>query len=131
RTDSFIMLEVYRLVIIVAKLRPVAPCAHERMLKDGQLIRVVAQVVEQLLHQALRDAGATHGYRPFNSPALLISRELRNEVVTIVKLTGEFRKLGTVANEVRPHGDGHINGGVRITAGFHQKVDERKCFIYG
>ena len=43
---------------------PVVPGAHQGVLQDRQLVHVVADVVEQALHQARRDAPTAHADGP-------------------------------------------------------------------
>ena len=72
-----------------------------------------------------------YGHGPFHRPSFLVARHLWDQVVAVVQLPCQFRKLGTIPNEVGTHGDAHINGGVFIIDGLHQQVHKGKGFVYG
>ena len=71
----------------------------EGMLEDGQLIGVVADVVEQSLGEAVADFAAADCNGAFDGLPALIAVEPRDEVFALVNSLGESTKLGAVSEK--------------------------------
>ncbi len=99
---------------------PHIPRAHEGMLQNGQLIRIVAHVVEQPLYQGGRHGRTAHGHRPLDGAPTLFSGHARDQVLALVDGLGQILKLRALAKKVRAHGDDDINGHLRVVAGLEQ-----------
>ena len=68
---GLVMVKVER--TIRAALVPMIPRAHESVLKDGQLVGIVADVVEQPLDEAGGDLALADSHRPLNGLPALVS----------------------------------------------------------
>ena len=103
---------------------PVVPGAHERVLEDGELIVLVAEVIEQAQDEPLGDAAAADGCRAGDGRAQLVAGHARHEVEAVVDRLGQAGEVHAVADEVGAHGDHDVDGQVFLLGGLEQKLDE-------
>src|SRR6185295_9979736 len=85
----FVMLKVYRLIFSMAFF-PVAPCSHQRVLKNRQLIGIVSHVIEQPIDQTRSYVSATDGYRPRDGFAALLACQSRDQILSFVYCFGQI-----------------------------------------
>ena len=91
--DGSVMFHIQRFVFSLVVLFPVFPCAHEGVLEDGQLVGVVPDVVEELLHQARGDLATAHLGRAFDGEGALAAVQAWDEVFALVDRFGEAFEL--------------------------------------
>src|SRR5690606_11189471 len=108
-SDRLVMFEVDRFGIVVAVFGPIRPRAHERVLKDRELVGIVAQIIQQLLCETGGNGPTTNSDGSFYRRSLLIAGKLGNEVVAVVDLARQLRELGTVSNKVRTHCNSNVD----------------------
>ena len=72
---------------------PFVPRAHQRVLQDGQLILLVANVVQQPIHQTRRHFRSTDRDGTADRLTKLVTRKARNQVLTFVDSFGQILKL--------------------------------------
>ena len=124
RPDRLVVNQVDRLSLDVIRL-PVLPGPHHRVLQNGQLIGIVADVVEQPQHQPGRDLGATDGDRPGDGVAPLVAVHPRHEILPVVDRLGQPVELGAVADEIRAHRDDDVDRRLLLADGVQQEFHER------
>ena len=123
-------LELDGTAIRVAAL-PVVPGAHQGVLQDRQLVHVVADVVEQALHQARRDAPTAHADGAGDHRLQLVAGQARDQVLAVADRLGQVAEARAVAEEVRAHGDDDVHRHVGLLRRFEQQLDEGRRFISG
>src|SRR5690348_5865302 len=96
------MLHADRLAVATMFL-PVVPGAHQRVLQDRQLIRIVADVVQETIHERLADLSARDADWTSHREASLVARHSRNQILSIVDRFRQSLKLSTVAEKVGTH----------------------------
>ncbi len=101
------------------------------MLKDRELVGIVAQIIQQLLCETGSNGPTTNSDGSFYRRSLLIAGKLGNEVVAVVDLARQLRELGTVSNKVRTHCNSNVDRRIRIVRCFDQQIYKRQRFIYG
>ena len=94
------------------------------MLKDGQLVWVVANVVKQLLNKASLDLLATDLDRSLDGQAALVAVQPRDEVFTLIDGLGQTTKLRAVPEKIGPHGDSHKDRLTGLLGCLEQEADE-------
>ena len=77
---------------------PVLPGPHQRVLQHGQLVRMVARLVEQMLHQAVGDQLTADTDRSFDRRPQLVSGQLRDQVLALVDRLREAEEARAVAH---------------------------------
>ena len=110
---------------------PVVPGAHQCVLQDRQLVHVVADVVEQALHQARRDAPAADADGAGDRRLQLVAGQARDQVLAIADRLGQSAKPVAVAEEVRAHGDDDVHRHFGLLRRLEQQLDEGRRFIPG
>jgi hypothetical protein len=68
------------------------------VLQDGELIGLIARVIQHPLHQARRNLSPAQ--RAFDGVFALLSCEARNQVLALVQGFGKVAKFGAVAQIV-------------------------------
>ena len=96
---------------------PVFPSAHERVLEYGQLVGVVARVVEESVDESLRDASAADGDGARDRLGSLVARHARDEVLPLVDGFGQAPELRAVAEEVGAHGEYDVDRVLALARG--------------
>jgi len=100
--DGLIMRQVQRLACTTLVL-PARPGAVEGVLQDRQLVRVVADVVDQPCQQHRRDLRAPHPDRSLDGGATLVAGHPRHQILPGVYRLGQAGKLSAVAEKIRAH----------------------------
>ena len=110
---------------------PPVPRAHQRVLQDRQLVGVVADVVEQALHEARRDAPAAHADR--TGDRRLHSSRVRRGVRYWLSLiaSGSPANLCAVPEEVGAHGEHDVHRHVGLLRGREQQLHEGLGLVVG
>ena len=126
--DGLVVFEVDRPRVRRALL-PAVPSTHQRVLQDGKLIHVVADVVQQALHQARRHLRAAHTDRAGDGALHLIASQARNQILTIVDRFRQVAKACAIAKKVRAHGDEHINRNRSLLRRRQQQLDECRRLV--
>ncbi len=122
-THALVVTQVERFALLVIFL-PAIPGAHQRVLKNRQLIGIVADVVEELLQQAGRDLAPAHLDRTGDRTASLIAIEPRDEVLAVIHGLGQAGKLRTVPQVIRAHGERHVDRHLGLLSGPQKQLDE-------
>ena len=94
------------------------------MLQDRQLIELVAAIVQKTFNQYRVDRGAGLFDRLTNDLFALIARQRWNEKLDGADSFGKTLKSGTIADEIRPHGQEQMYVMRLRPAGFEKKLDE-------
>jgi hypothetical protein len=103
---------------------PVGPGAVERMLQDRELVRVVADVVEEPRDQNRRDRSFAHPDWPQDGGADFVAGQARDEVLAVIDRLGQAEKLRAVPDEVRAHRKQDVDRHFALRARFEQQLDE-------
>lgn len=90
---------------------PVLPGAHHRVLHQGQLILIVAQVVQHAVHQPRRNRATGHGHRAGDGRAQAVSAHPPDQEQPRVHRLGQTGEVHAVPDEVRPHRDDDVDRG--------------------
>src|SRR5215831_8192347 len=93
-----------------ALVLPASPSAVQGMLQDGELIRVVTDVVDQACEQYRADVSARHAYGAGDGKSSLLPREARDQVLPVIDGFGQTGKLRAVAQKIAPHGQYDVDG---------------------
>src|SRR5262249_27210794 len=123
------MAQVNRLVRVILFL-PLVPGAHQRVLQNRQLVRVVAYVVEQPVDQTRGDFGSADGYGAGDGSAALFARHSRDQVLAFVDGFGQVLELSAIAQVIRTHRQRDVNVQLALGGGFQQQFDEGR-FVVG
>ena len=107
------------------------PGAHQGVLQHRQLVHVVADVVEQALHQARRDAPDAHADGAGDHRPQLVAGQARDQVLAVADRLGQVAEARAVAEEVGAHGDDHVHRHFCLPRRFEQQLDEGRRFISG
>ncbi len=113
--DGLVMRQVERPFAATLVL-PVRPGAVQGVLQDRQLVRVVADVVDQPRQQDRRDLRAAHPDRTLDGGAALVAGHPRHQVLRRVDGLGQAGKLRAVAEKVRAHRQDDEDRQVRLRA---------------
>ena len=108
---------------------PALPGPHQRVLQDRELVGVVADVVEQPLHQRRRDLHAHHAQRPPDRLLDLVPAHPRDDIEAVVQPLGKIAKLRAVSQEVGPQGEDDVNRKVALRGRFEQQLHHRRRFV--
>ena len=127
--DRLVVVDVDRFAI--ARRRPELPHAHERVLHDRQLVVVVAEIVEDAVHQPRRHRGASHRGGTGHGGAQAVAGHASDEIETGVHGLGQPAEVHAVADEVGPHGDDDVDGQGRLRCRLEQQLHERHGFVAG
>ena len=103
---------------------PLPPGAHQRVLKDRQLVGAFAHIVEQAVDQRGRQHHALHRRRAGDGLANLVAGEPGDQVLPAVDGLGQVAKARAVAQKIRAHRQHHIDAHGRLVDGFEQQLDE-------
>ena len=128
--DLFVVGDVERFVIAAVFL-PVIPGAHERVLKDRQLVGVVPDVVEQTLDKARGHRRAADGHRAFDSHLALRARHPGHQELAVVDSFRQIPELRTIAQIVGAHRQYDVDGHVLGSGRFEQQFDEGRRVVAG
>ncbi len=122
-TNRLVVTKVDRLILLVVP-QPAVPGPHQGVLQDRQLVGVVAEVVEEALHQAPADRSARHPHRSLDGALALVPAQAGDEVLALVDRFRQIRELGTVAQEIRAHRDHHVDRDLLLPGRFQQELHE-------
>ena len=115
----------------LAMVFPVVPRPHQRVLQDGQLILIVAELVQQPANQPRRDLAAAHGDRTGDRQSDLVAGHPRHQVLAVVDRLRQPRVLHAVADEVGSHRQHDVDRQRGLASRFEQELDERDRFVAG
>ncbi len=111
--------------------RPEIPRSHERVLEYWQPILVVADVIQESLHEPRGDLPAGHGDGTRDGRPQLIARQARDEILTRIERFRQTRILHAVTDEIGSHGQDHVNGNIGLAAGVEEQLDEGDGLVAG
>ena len=92
-----------------AHFGPALPGAGQRVLHHRQVVEVVADVVEQALHQPRRDPGAAQLDRLDDGLFALLALEPRHQVAAAAHRLGQVGEIGAGAQRVRAQRQHHAD----------------------
>ena len=95
------------------------------------MIGIVADIIEQALHQARGHAGPAHRRRAGDGLPPFVAGHARHQVLAVVDRLRQVAELGTVAQEIRAHGDDHINRKLLLRDGVEQQLNKGRGQIRG
>src|SRR5690606_31225059 len=101
---------------------PILPRTHEGVLQYGQLILIVARVIEKSLYQAWRYGATSNADRPLDNGTHLFACHLRHEIVTSVDQRRESGEHRTTVEEVGAHREREIQRNVLLRDGSKDQV---------
>ena len=104
--------------------QPMIPCAHQGVLQNWQLIRVVPKVIEQALYEARCDLAAADAHRAFDGGLLVFAVEPGNEVFALVDRLGQFLELRAVTKKVGAHREHDVHGQLLLAGSLDEYLDE-------
>ena len=94
------------------------------MLQTGELVGLLAEIVQQPLQQPRRDLSAGDLDRPFDDPFVLLASQARNQELAPIDHLGQTFELTALADEVRTHGQHDIDRHFLLRRRFQQQADE-------
>src|SRR5262249_5459627 len=124
-SDLEIIVEVDR-ALLIAMRRPVVPSAHKGMLENGELVRIVTDIVEQPDDKPWRDRSPTDPHRFHDRGAALLSRHPRDEIEAVRHCLWQVAIARAVADEIGAHGKYDVNRNIALAARFKQQLYERR-----
>ncbi len=101
------------------------------MLQNGKLVRIVTDVVQQLLFQPRGDVRPADLDRALDGTGSLLAVESRDEVFALVDRLGQALELRTVTEEVGAHGEDDVDWHLGLPGGLEQQLDEVRGFLTG
>ena len=120
--DALVIVEIERLGFPFHG--PDVPRAHQGMLQTGELVGLLAEIVQQPLQEPRRDLSAGDLDRPFDDAFVLLARQARNQELAAVDHLGQAFELTALADEVGTHGQHDVDRHVLLRRGFQQQADE-------
>ena len=127
--SGLIMLKVERAA--AAAFLEQVPSAHESVLEYGQLVGIVANVIEQPEQEAIGNLTAGNLNRADDGFLALVAVQARDEEFALVDGVGQTRELAAFAQEIRAHGDDDVQRQVGLCAGLEQEIDEEGGLFIG
>jgi hypothetical protein len=112
---------------LAARLQKLLPRPHHRVLHDGELVGVFADVAEDAHGQLRLQLLAAEADRALDGFEPLRVREARDEVLAAVHRLGQAGEHVAVAEEVGAHGEHDVDGQLRAARQLQQHGDE----VYG
>ena len=103
-----------------ACLDPVVPRAHQCVLENRKLVRVIADVIEQPLHQSVGHLAAADAGGCLDCLLTLASVQSWDDVFPFVDRFGQAAELCAIAEKIRAHGQYDIDGAGLLLAGFKE-----------
>ena len=101
--DGFVVSKVERTTCAIVVL-PTSPCAVQRVLKDGELVWIVAHVVDEPREEHRRNLGSSNADRTFNGGSSLVACQTWDQIFALVDCFRETRELSAASKEVGAHG---------------------------
>jgi hypothetical protein len=120
--------QVQRLVPGVVGL-PALPGPHQGVLEDRELVRIVADVIEQAEDEAGADRRAAHRHRPGDGDAALLAAHAWDQELPVVHRLGEAGELGAVADEVGAHGEDDVDRRLLLVRRFEEQAHEGRRLL--
>jgi hypothetical protein len=97
------------------------------VLENGELIGVVAHVVDQPRQQNRINLCSAHAHGSCDAGTPFITRHPRHQVLAFIDRLGQTVELRAVAQEVRAHCDDYIDWTIGLRARLQEQIDESDC----
>jgi hypothetical protein len=93
------------------------------VLQNGQLILVIANLVQQPLYQPRLDFGFGHANRPHNRLLELVAAHAGDQVKALIDALRQIAKARALSQKIGPHRNHDVDGNITLRRRFQQKFD--------